>query len=82
MAPFQINILKTVRINNVEMNSFVDLGSECSMIKQSELTKLENIGIKTTDLPILRGSGNSVVNTLGKVNTLVEIDASRLKFPL
>lgn len=66
---------KTAFINKIAVNTFVDLGSECSMIKVSEFSKLGiNKEIDTNNLPVLRGFGNSFVTTLGRINILIEID--------
>ncbi|CAH2088533.1 unnamed protein product [Euphydryas editha] len=64
------------------MDSFVDLGSECSMIKRSQLPKLGTIRINIDDLPVLRGFGNSVVHSLGKINAEVEIDGVKANLEL
>lgn len=64
------------------MDSFVDLGSECSMIRQSQLHKLGTIHINIDDLPVLRGFGNPVVHSLGKINAEVEIDGVKADLEL
>lgn len=65
---------KTAIINKISIDSFVDLGSECSMIKFSELKRLGIYDMQTDDLPSLRGFGNSLVNSLGKVKAKVVVD--------
>lgn len=68
---------KTALIHNVPVESFIDLGSECSMIKVSLSSKLGmNNEITRDNLPVLClvGFGNSVVNTLGRVNAFVDVD--------
>lgn len=65
---------KPAFVNNASLDSFVDLGSECSMLKVSELSKLDNVQVQTNDLPTLRGFGNSSVITLGKVRANVCVD--------
>ncbi|XP_064292920.1 uncharacterized protein LOC135309976 [Plodia interpunctella] len=64
---------KNVKINNNLMEAFIDLGSECSMIKLSE-SKFLNNDLDTNDLPTLRGFGNSIVKALGKIRVKVVID--------
>jgi hypothetical protein len=66
--------LKTAFINNIPIQSFIDLGSECCILKHSYFLKLESFEVSTNDLHILRGFGNSVVNILGRINAYIEVD--------
>lgn len=65
---------KTVLVNNVPISAFIDLGSDCSMIKFSELSKLGDFELQTDSPSTLRGFGNSIVNSFGKVNVRIEVD--------
>lgn len=64
---------KTAFVNGVAFEAFIDFGSECSMIKSSEFAKL-NVSYRTSNLPMLRGFGNSFVQVLGRCEVLIAID--------
>lgn len=65
---------KQALVNNVPIEAFVDLGSDCSMLKESYLTKLGIKEIDVRNLPVLKGFGNSIVQVLGRITAYVEID--------
>lgn len=65
---------KAAVINKIPLNAFVDLGSECSMLKYSEVSKLGINQISTENLPSLKGFGNSIVAPFGKVNVKISLD--------
>lgn len=64
---------KVVEVNGVAFEAFLDFGSECSMIRQSEFKKIGN-QFKTDELPTLKGFGNSVVQVLGRQRVNVKVD--------
>ncbi|KAH9640726.1 hypothetical protein HF086_007297 [Spodoptera exigua] len=65
---------KTALVNKVPIDAFVDLDSECSMLKESYFTKLGIKDIELDGLPVLKGFGNSFVAVLGRINVQIEID--------
>lgn len=65
---------KMALVNNIPFESFVDLGSECSMVNYSCFLKLGIGSLVSTELPVLRGFGNSVVHPLGRTKASIEID--------
>lgn len=55
-----------VEINGSELNGYVDFGSQCSLIQESVANKLiDKNNWKHTELPHLRGFGNSVIQPIG-----------------
>lgn len=64
---------KTVTINNVPFRSFIDLGSECTLIGNSTA---RNIGAKVEvdTLPLLKGFGNNCLRPDGKVRIRIKVD--------
>lgn len=63
---------KVAIINNIPFESYVDLGSECSMMRLTEFKKL-GIGYEK-DNSVLVGFGNSTVLSLGKQSVSISID--------
>ncbi|KAL4702672.1 hypothetical protein ACJJTC_007103 [Scirpophaga incertulas] len=72
---------KQILVNGNAILAFIDFGSECSMIKYS---KFLNIGsqLSRTDLPLLKGFGNSTVRALGRCNAHIIIDGIAADFEL
>lgn len=64
--------LINVKLNDQLSQGYVDLGSQCTLIKYSEAKRL---GIKWTmgPLPTMRGIGNNVILALGKAILKIEI---------
>lgn len=67
---------KEVVVNGKHLDSFIDLGSQCTMIKESVAKNLID-SWSTTNLPTLRGFGNNIVNCLGKFNADIKVDSAR-----
>lgn len=61
-----------VKLNDKAIQGYVDLGSQCTLIRHSEAVR---IGIAWTDinLPTMRGIGNSIVMPLGVSNVKIQI---------
>lgn len=61
-----------LKLNGDLIQGYVDLGSQCTLIRHSEAVRL---GIAWTDnnLPTMRGIGNSIVRPLGVSNVTIEI---------
>lgn len=72
---------KTAFVNGIPFEAFIDLGSECSMIRSSEFGKVSK-HFETEQLPTLRGFGNSVVQVLGKHEVTISIDGVRAQTEL
>lgn len=64
---------KVIKINNLPFEVFIDFGSECCMVRQSDFHKL-GCNFNNHELPTLRGFGNSAVRALGKRRICVVID--------
>ncbi|CAB3262121.1 unnamed protein product, partial [Arctia plantaginis] len=64
--------LMNLKLNGVVVQGYVDLGSQCTLIRHSEAVAR---GISWTDsnLPTMRGIGESIVVPLGVANVIVEI---------
>lgn len=64
--------LINVKLNDQLSQGYVDLGSQCTLIKYCEAKRL---GIKWTmgPLPTMRGIGNNVILPLGKAIVKIEI---------
>lgn len=65
-------------VNGNSMNCFVDLGSQCTMIKYSNAKNIITEWSRE-NLPVLRGFGNSIVSVLGKSFLEIEIDSVKAK---
>lgn len=64
---------KAIKVNGVPFKAFIDFGSECCMIRLSDFYKIDKC-YDTTELPSLKGFGNSVVQVLGRRKVNVSID--------
>lgn len=64
--------IKKVFVNNLPMIAFIDLGSDCVTIIESAVKSL-NLKIDPGS-QVLKGFGNNLVKSFGKVNLLLEID--------
>ncbi|KAL0828840.1 hypothetical protein ABMA28_003751 [Loxostege sticticalis] len=72
---------KLALVNGMSMPAFIDFGSECSMIKLSEFQKIST-DFDKSNLPVLRGFGNSMVRPLGSFKVQVELDGVAAKLDL
>lgn len=64
--------IKTVIINGLSLEAFIDLGSEVTLIRKSDFTK---IGFAHDHVPtLMKGFGNSVVRALGSAIMILMID--------
>lgn len=71
-----LKYFKTSKVNGMDLDCFIDFGSQCTMLQESVARKL----IATwsmNDLPTLRGFGDSVVNCLGKCDVEIEVDSAK-----
>lgn len=66
---------KTAKVNGSTLDCFVDFGSQCTMITESMARKLTDTW-SMTDLPVIRGFGDSIVGCLGKCNLVIEVDSA------
>lgn len=64
---------KDVEIYNNTLKSYIDFGSDCSLIQHKVALDL-NITKCFTDLPIIKGFGNSYVKPLFKFKAHVKIE--------
>lgn len=59
-------------VSGLPLRAYVDLGSECVNVRQSEAEKLQ-LNLKNTDT-ILRGYGGAVVQPLGTCKVALKVD--------
>lgn len=73
LAQIQVlSFFKDIHVNIVPTKCFIDFGSEVSLIKQSQASRL---GLFYSDRPTaLKGFGNEIVRTLGSVSVDVSVD--------
>lgn len=64
--------LVTAKVNDKSIPCFVDLGSECSIIRKSEASSL-GLELTKNNLPFIRGIGSSIVRPIGKAVVNIEI---------
>lgn len=64
---------KKVLVNNHDLLSFIDFGSECTLMRESEAKKL-NLPQKFNELPAIKGFGNSSVKPLYKSSITLKLD--------
>lgn len=62
-----------VKINDTPVKCHVDLGSQCSLIKQSTSKELDLEVTVPKDLPVLRGIGANLIAPVGMSVCLVEV---------
>ncbi|XP_072940615.1 uncharacterized protein [Epargyreus clarus] len=65
---------KVAHVNGQNLNCFVDFGSQCTMLQESAARNLVGYWSKS-NLPVLRGFGDSIVNCLGRCIVEVEVDS-------
>ncbi|XP_047518987.1 uncharacterized protein LOC125058890 [Pieris napi] len=71
-----LKYFKKANVNGRELDCFVDFGSQCTILTESVAKELA-ISWSTQDLPVLRGFGDSLVNSLGKCNVQIEVDSAK-----
>ncbi|CAH3935346.1 unnamed protein product [Pieris brassicae] len=67
---------RTTNVNGRELDCFVDFGSQCTILTESVAKELA-VSWSTQDLPVLRGFGDSLVNSLGRCNIQIEVDSAK-----
>lgn len=67
---------KVASVNGQNLNCFVDFGSQCTLLRESAAKNLVD-SWAVSDLPVLRGFGDSVVNCLGKLNVEIDVDLAK-----
>lgn len=65
---------KEININGNVLHGFIDLGSTCTLLKESLANKFFGDYEKDKNVPNLRGFGNSSVKPLGTVKGLITVD--------
>lgn len=65
--------LKHVAINNHKIEAYVDFGSDCSLIRLSDANILDSKR-ENTNLPVIKGFGNSLIKPLFKIKVNIKID--------
>lgn len=68
-----IKYFKIAKVNGQALKCFIDFGSQITMLRESD-SKTLNMILTYSELPILRGFGNSLVHCIGKCNIEIEID--------
>lgn len=64
--------IKRILVNGAQLDAFVDLGSEVTLVKESVM---KHLGIEHDNQPTqMRGFGNSLVQSLGSVSLHITID--------
>lgn len=64
---------KNVTVNDKCLIAFIDFGSECSLIRESDAQSL-NLNKNLTELPVIKGFGNSKVFPIYKSNIDLKLD--------
>lgn len=64
---------KKVMVNNKSVEAYIDFGSTCNLIKSSEVNRLGLI-VNTSIKRLIRGYGNSQIDTLGIVSFELSVD--------
>lgn len=64
---------RIIKVNDKELQAFVDLGSEVSIIRNSDLYTL-GLTLEPTQIKTLKVFGNSVIPTLGQVSLMISVD--------
>lgn len=65
---------KNVKINNEPRKAYVDLGSTCTLIRETDAKEILHDWTQPLNMPNLRGFGNSIVQALGTKRTTIEVD--------
>lgn len=64
--------MMTIHVNNSPLSCFVDLGSECSLIRETDARSLGLI-FMTDKLPLLKGVGPALVSALARVKVVADV---------
>lgn len=67
---------KTATVNGQNLDCFIDFGSQCTLLRESAAKNLVD-SLSVSELPVLRGFGDSVVNCLGKCNVEIDVDLAK-----
>lgn len=65
---------KNIKLEGFERQAFVDLGSNCSLLKESVAKEIYGAYHIDKELPNLRGFGNASVKPLGSIKGTLEVD--------
>ncbi|CAH2086561.1 unnamed protein product [Euphydryas editha] len=66
---------KDATVNGQSLKCFIDFGSQCTMLRESTARVLVDTW-SMSDLPVLRGFGDSMVNCLGKCKVEIAVDST------
>ncbi|XP_048482812.1 uncharacterized protein LOC125489788 [Plutella xylostella] len=64
---------KVIPVNNKTFEAYIDFGSECSLIRQTDANALQ-LTKNYDGLPVVRGFGNSSIHPLYKSHVTIKID--------
>ncbi|XP_045539290.1 uncharacterized protein LOC123722212 [Papilio machaon] len=65
--------IMSIRVNDIPFQCHLDLGSQCTLMREKD-AKVLGLNLHTdVDLPMLRGIGANVVKPLGLIHTTVEV---------
>ncbi|CAH2100996.1 unnamed protein product [Euphydryas editha] len=64
--------IMTIRVNDNPLTCYIDLGSECSIIRHSD-AKLLKLPITFSNLPLMKGLGGNPVAPIGKTKAKIEV---------
>lgn len=70
----ELKYFKVAKINGQSLDCYVDFGSQCTMLRESFARNFAST-CSVSDLPVIRGFGDSIVNCLGKFVVELEIDS-------
>lgn len=62
-----------VKVNDLSFRCHLDLGSQCSLMRETDAKSLNVKLITDVELPLLRGIGSNLVRPLGLIVTTVEV---------
>ncbi|CAH0718448.1 unnamed protein product, partial [Brenthis ino] len=65
---------KVAKVNGQNLDCYVDFGSQCTMLRESFARNFVSTW-SVSELPVIRGFGDSIVNCLGKFVVELEIDS-------
>lgn len=69
--------IKSVKINKLVVEAFIDFGSDVTLIKESLIS---NLGVEHDHVEsIMKGFGNSLVKSLGNIEVDLEIDSVKAR---
>ncbi|CAB3241848.1 unnamed protein product [Arctia plantaginis] len=62
-----------IKVNDVVLECHLDLGSQCSLIRYTNAKSLRLAIVTNVELPVLRGIGANLIQPLGLVSTIVQV---------